>query len=76
MKLWVKDVLERAVSTAAEATLALWAADQLSSALSVDWKLTAGVAGLAGLTAVLKSLAALKVNSPVSSASLVPATKE
>lgn len=70
MKLWVRDTAERAVSTAAEAALALWAADQFTSALSVDWKATAGVAALAGLTAVLKSLAALKANNTISPASL------
>ncbi len=70
MKLWVRDTVERAVATAAEATLAVWATDQLTSALSVDWKATAGVAALAGLTAVLKSLAALKVRNTVSPASL------
>ncbi len=70
MKLWVRDTAERALATAAEATLALWAADQLSSALSVDWKATAGVAALAAASAVLKALAALKVNNTVSPASL------
>ena len=70
MKLWFRDTLERAVSTAAETVGALLVADQVTSAFALDWKAVAGVASLSALATVLKSLAALKVNNTVSPASL------
>ncbi len=72
LSLFAKDATERVVSTAAQATLALITADQISSAFELDWKAVAGVAGLAGLAALLKALAALKLtDDSVSPASLV-----
>ena len=71
MRLWVRDTAERALATAAETAGALLVADQVTSAFAVDWKAVVGVASLAALTAVLKSVAALKVNNTVSPASLV-----
>ncbi len=74
LSLFAKDAAERVISTAAQSTLALIAADQISSAFSLDWKAIAGVAGLAGLTALLKAFAALKLtDDSVSPASLVSA---
>lgn len=72
MKIWIRDTFERAASTAAETVGALLVADQVTSAFALDWKAVAGVAALSAFAAVLKSIAALKVNNTVSPASLVP----
>lgn len=54
LRFW-KDAAERAVRTAAQALLALWATS-VSGILDVDWPQAASVAGLAALTSVLMSL--------------------
>ena len=52
-----KDAGERAIRTAAQALLALWATD-ISGVLEVDFTQSASVAALAALTSVLMSIAA------------------
>ena len=59
IKFW-KDAGERAVRTAAQALLALWATN-VSGVLEVDWVQAASVACLAALTSVLMSLVATGV---------------
>lgn len=54
LRFW-KDAAERAVRTAAQALLALWATS-VSGILDVDWPQAASVAGLAAFTSVLMSL--------------------
>lgn len=54
LRFW-KDAAERAVRTAAQSLLALWATS-VSGILDVDWPQAASVAGLAALTSVLMSL--------------------
>jgi len=55
-----KDAAERAIRTAAQALLALWATD-VSGVLAVDWTQAASVAALAALTSILMSIAATGV---------------
>jgi hypothetical protein len=59
IKFW-KDAGERAIRTAAQALLALWATD-VSGVLEVDWVQAASVAALAALTSILMSIVATGV---------------
>ena len=59
VKFW-KDAGERAIRTAAQALLALWATD-VSGVLAVDWVQAGSVAALAALTSVLMSIVATGV---------------
>ena len=59
IKFW-KDAGERAIRTAAQALLALWATD-ISGVLEVDWLQAGSVAALAALTSVLMSIVATGV---------------
>ena len=59
VKFW-KDAGERAIRTAAQALLALWATD-VSDVLAVDWVQASSVAALAALTSVLMSIVATGV---------------
>lgn len=59
VKFW-KDAGERAIRTAAQALLALWATD-VSGVLAVDWVQAFSVAGLAAITSVLMSIVATNV---------------
>ena len=52
-----KDAAERAVRTAAQALLALWATD-VSGVLAVDWLQAGSVSTLAALMSLLMSVAA------------------
>lgn len=52
----VKDLIERAVKTAAQTALTVLGADQLN-VLHVDWETVAGLSGGAALLSVLTSLA-------------------
>lgn len=56
---FVKDLLERAVKTAAQTALTVLGAVQLN-VLHVDWETVTGLAGGAALLSVLTSLASLK----------------
>lgn len=59
VKFW-KDASERAIRTAAQALLALWATD-VSGVLQVDWLQAGSVAALAALTSALMSIVATNV---------------
>jgi hypothetical protein len=59
-KLFALTALERAIRTAAQALLALWATD-ISGVLEVDWVQAASVAALAALTSILMSIVATGV---------------
>jgi hypothetical protein len=59
MKFW-KDAAERAIRTAAQALLALWATD-VTGVLAVDWVQAGSVAALAALTSILMSIIATGV---------------
>ena len=59
VKFW-RDAAERAIRTAAQALLALWATD-VSGVLEVDWVQAGSVAALAALTSVLMSIVATNV---------------
>jgi ABC-type lipoprotein release transport system permease subunit len=52
----VKDLVERAVKTAAQTALTVLGADQLNL-LNVDWETVVGLSGGAALLSVLTSLA-------------------
>ena len=52
-----KDAAERAIRTAAQALLALWATD-VSGVLAVDWVQAGSVSALAALMSLLMSIAA------------------
>jgi hypothetical protein len=54
---FIKTAAERAIRTAAQALLALWATD-VSGVLEVDWVQAGSVAALAGLTSILMSIIA------------------
>jgi hypothetical protein len=54
---FAKTAAERAIRTAAQALLALWATD-VSGVLEVDWLQAGSVAALAALTSVLMSIVA------------------
>lgn len=58
--LFIKTAAERAIRTAAQALLALWATD-VSGVLEVDWVQAASVAALAALTSILMSIVATGV---------------
>jgi len=64
-----KDAVERAIRTAAQALLALWATD-VSGVLAVDWVQAGSVAALAALMSVLMSVAATGRGSQDSASSL------
>jgi hypothetical protein len=59
-KLFALTALERAIRTAAQALLALWATD-ISGVLEVDWVQAGSVAALAALTSILMSIVATGV---------------
>lgn len=59
IKFW-KDAAERAIRTAAQALLALWATD-VTGVLAVDWVQAGSVAALASLTSILMSIIATGV---------------
>jgi hypothetical protein len=59
IKFW-KDATERAIRTAAQALLALWATD-VAGVLAIDWLQAGSVAGLAALTSILMSIVATGV---------------
>ena len=59
VKFW-KDAAERAIRTAAQALLALWATD-VTGVLAVDWVQAGSVAALAALTSILMSIIATGV---------------
>ena len=59
-KLFALTALERAIRTAAQSLLALWATD-ISGELEVDWMQAASVAALAALTSILMSIVATGV---------------
>jgi hypothetical protein len=59
IKFW-KDAAERAIRTAAQALLALWATD-VAGVLAVDWVQAGSVAALAALTSILMSVVATGV---------------
>ena len=58
-----KDAAERAIRTAAQALLALWATD-ISGVLEVDWTQAGSVAALAAVTSVLMSIASTGRGNP------------
>jgi hypothetical protein len=62
-----KDAAERAIRTAAQALLALWATD-VSGVLEVDWVQAGSVAALAALTSILMSIVATGVGDKDSAA--------
>ncbi len=64
-----KDASERAIRTAAQALLALWATD-ISGVLEVDWTQAGSVAALAAVTSVLMSVAATGRGNPESASSV------
>jgi hypothetical protein len=66
VKFW-KDAAERAIRTAAQALLALWATD-VSGVLEVDWVQAGSVAALAALTSILMSIVATGVGDSDSAA--------
>ena len=67
-----KDAAERAISTAAQAAIALLSTLGVTVGLeNVPWAAVASTAVLAGLLAVLKALVASRVGDPTS-ASLLP----
>lgn len=68
LKFW-KDASERAIRTAAQALLALWATD-ISGVLEVDWTQAGSVAALAAVTSVLMSVAATGRGNPESASSV------
>lgn len=73
-RIFWKDTVERTVSTAAQAALAMLSADGLG-VLDVDWADVGSVSGLAAILAVLKALVAAKtVDNTISPASLVTDT--
>jgi hypothetical protein len=59
VKFW-KDAAERAIRTAAQSLLALWATD-VTGVLAVDWVQAGSVAALAALTSILMSIIATGV---------------
>jgi hypothetical protein len=59
-KLFAKTAAERAIRTAAQALLALWATD-IAGVLEVDWVQAGSVAALAALTSILMSIVATGV---------------
>jgi hypothetical protein len=68
---WLADTAERVLSTAAETTLAALPTSYLPN-VSIPWWAAFAAGGFAGVVALLKCIAALKVGAP-DSASLLPA---
>lgn len=68
---FLRDLLERALSTAAQSALLVLGADQIN-ALHADWEMVAGFAGGGFVLAVLKGVAAAKTVGSPQSASLDP----
>ncbi len=66
---YLRDVLERAISTAAQSLLAVWSVG-VFDVVDLDWRAAAGVASGAALLSILKSLVAANVGDP-GTASLV-----
>ena len=64
-----KDAAERAIRTAAQALLALWATD-ISGVLEVDWTQAGSVSALAALMSLLMSVAATGTGSQDSASTL------
>ncbi len=64
-----KDAAERAIRTAAQALLALWATD-VSGVLAVDWVQAGSVSALAALMSLLMSVAATGTGSQDSASTL------
>lgn len=64
---WLKDALERAAATAAEAALSVLGLDMLD-VFKADWKMAVGVAAGGAVLSLLKSVAARKVGDPDSAA--------
>ena len=64
-----KDAAERAIRTAAQALLALWATD-VSGVLAVDWVQAGSVAALASLMSLLMSIAAAGTGSQDSASTI------
>ena len=64
-----KDAAERAVRTAAQALLALWATD-VSGVLAVDWVQAGSVSALAALMSLLMSVAATGTGSQDSASTI------
>ena len=64
-----KDAAERAIRTAAQALLALWATD-VSGVLAVDWVQAGSVSALAALMSLLMSIAATGTGSQDSASTL------
>lgn len=60
---FVKDAIERAISTAAQAAAAVIGVAAVS-VLDVDWSQVGGVSALAAILSVLKSLAATRRGNP------------
>ena len=64
-----KDAAERAIRTAAQALLALWATD-VSGVLAVDWVQAGPVSALAALMSLLMSIAATGTGSQDSASTI------
>ena len=64
-----KDAAERAIRTAAQALLALWATD-VSGVLAVDWVQAGSLSALAALMSLLMSVAATGTGSQDSASTL------
>ena len=64
-----KDAAERAIRTAAQALLALWATD-VSGVLAVDWVQAGLVSALAALMSLLMSIAATGTGSQDSASTI------
>ncbi len=64
-----KDAAERAIRTAAQALLALWATD-VSGVLAVDWVQAGSVSALAALMSLLMSIAATGTGSQDSASTI------
>ena len=64
-----KDAAERAIRTAAQALLALWATD-VSGVLAVDWVQAGSVSALAALMSLLMSVASTGTGSQDSASTL------
>ena len=70
-RVFLRDLLERALSTAAQSALLVLGADQIN-AITADWQTVAGFAAGGFVLAVLKGVAAAKTVGSPSSASLDP----
>jgi len=64
-----KDAAERAIRTAAQALLALWATD-VSGVLAVDWVQAGSVSALAALMSLLMSVASTGTGSKDSASTI------